>query len=297
MHTYSAFNMTITSELLLPELLPLSSAGIEPEIEIQYGKVPLALSAVAFKKRSWEAEPGKFLIRIHQVASYLVQAGKNIVIERCPGSSEKDVRTFLLGTPIAALLNQRKHFVLHASGIQTKSGAVLFAGESGSGKSTLMNAFMRHGYAMLSDDVTGILLNEGRPLALPALPRSRLWADSLAALDISTANLQKQRSGMDKFLLPVPNFCNESLPVFAIYFLTSHNRPELELHVLKEHEQLAALIRQTFRKQLVYRLGNQTNHFNIMTAISSTSRMFRVIRPATRFSFEEMVEQIESSWD
>lgn len=297
MNTYSAYNLIISSELLLPELLTSPSLEAMPDVRIRFGKTPKSLGEEAFKKRSWEAKPGKFLIRIYDVANYLVLNGKEIIIERCQGSSDKDVRTFLLGTPISALLNQRGNLALHASSIQTKSGAVLFAGESGSGKSTLMTAFMQQGYPALSDDITGIMLDKtGQSFALPALPRARLWPDSLSALDIETANLQTQRQGMDKFLLPITNFCTEVLPVCAIYFLTSHNKPELQLGALKESDHLTALVRQTFRKKLVYGLGNQVQHFRIMTSLSNSVGMFQVTRSATSFLLDDMVELIEKSF-
>ena len=53
---------------------------------------------------------------------------------------ESDVRVFLLGSCIGALLHQRGILVLHAGAIHTDKGAVLFTGPWGIGKSTLLAA-------------------------------------------------------------------------------------------------------------------------------------------------------------
>ena len=70
------------------------------------------------------------------------------------GSLGSDIRVFLLGSCLGALLHQRGVLALHASAIETDQGAVLFMGDSGMGKSTTLQAFIKRGYKMLADDIT-----------------------------------------------------------------------------------------------------------------------------------------------
>ena len=109
---------------------------------------------------NWESAPGLFLLEVDGVARYLVREGREIVVERA-GNDDGAVTAFLLGSVLAACLQQRGILTLHASAMATDDGAVLFAGHSGVGKSTLMAALTERGYAMLSDDVTGIVRNGG----------------------------------------------------------------------------------------------------------------------------------------
>ena len=138
-----------------------------------------------------------------------------------PEASDDDIRVFLLGSVLGFLLHQRQIFPLHASAIRTEHGAVLFTGHSGAGKSTTLGAMVQRGYAMLADDVSGIVLDDkDRPHVLPAFPSSRLWAESAAKLNLSTKEVSRVRAALDKYVFPVEHFCQETLPLLGVYVLT-----------------------------------------------------------------------------
>ena len=111
-----------------------------------------------------------------QVARYLVSGGCEIIIEPHPTATEKDVRLFLLGSAMGALLLQRGIWPLHGSAIAGRSGAALFVGVSGSGKSTLVGAFHQRGFQVLADDVCAI--TAGSPPLISVLNiASGSWVD------------------------------------------------------------------------------------------------------------------------
>lgn len=295
-YNYIAYGLNIQSEFPLPELLP--GIGKPPDVHIRYGKAPESLSENASISRTVEAIPGTLLVRVHKIANYLVEKGRDITVERCPGSPDEDVRVFLLGTTLGGLLHQRRLLALHASAIQTQHGAVIFVGKSGSGKSTLMASFLQHGYPMLSDDIVAVRQDSsGSLLALPALPRVNLWTDSISTLKMNTSGMQHKRKGLDKYLLPVQSFCNKPLPVYAVYVLTSHNRPEINLEPLRNSDGFTWLLKYTYRKRIMRGLGIQADHFNQATAVVACAKMFRITRPATPFLLDELVLAIKESWN
>ena len=98
---------------------------------------------------AWQSAPGLLLLSVEEVARYLIVDNREMRIQRLPGSIESDVRIFLLGSVLGALLHARQMLVLHASAIQTEQGAVLFIGRSGAGKSTLLGALLLRGYPII----------------------------------------------------------------------------------------------------------------------------------------------------
>ena len=129
----------------------------------------------------YQATANQFLLKMDGGGRYLVQNGNEIIVEPAADSLASDVRVFLLGSCIGALLHQRGLLVIHAGAVYTEKGAVLFTGHSGCGKSTLLGELMRRGYKMMVDDVCAVTLDAstgseqrfaqrklGRPAARPA---------------------------------------------------------------------------------------------------------------------------------
>ena len=80
---------------------------------------------------------------------------------------------------------------------------MLFTGRPEIGKSSLLGAFVRRGYAMLADDVVGVVLDAaGRAVALPAFPSMKLWADTLQAL--AWQGQERVRPELEKYIRAVP---------------------------------------------------------------------------------------------
>ena len=116
----------------------------------------------------WQARPGAFLMRVEDIARYLVTGGRDMLVDPL-GTDDGEVVAFFASSPFTALLQQRGVATLHAASVATKAGAVLLLGRSGIGKSSLAAALVERGYPLLADDVTGVTLDAGgRPVVLPA---------------------------------------------------------------------------------------------------------------------------------
>ena len=289
---YHAFGLQIHSELPLPELLP--AAPGPADVTIRYGETPAALPDPSVKHGIWEAKPGMFLLNVAHIAKYLILDGQEIRIQPVAKSTEDDIRAFLVGSAFAALLQQRRILTLHASAIQTQRGAVLFLGRSGSGKSTLLAALLQRGYAMLADDVSAIMLDaDGRPLALPAFPHVRLWHDTAAKLRDADSNRRRVRAELEKYLIPVDNFCHDPLPVSTIFVLTSHNKMHLRHNRVEDVDRFRWLYQYTYRKRFLRGLALEPIHFMAATAVANHVEMVHVTRPLHPFLLDELVELVE----
>ncbi|MBU1879961.1 MAG: hypothetical protein KJ734_13530, partial [Chloroflexi bacterium] len=201
------------------------------------------------------------------------------------------------GSCLGALLHQRGVLALHAAAIQTERGAVLFAGPSGNGKSTLLGAFVLRGCRMLSDDVTGLVLDEAqRPIILPGYPQIKVWADTAERLGQPTAGLRRVRPQLEKFALPVQaSFASAPAPLHAIYILGTHNEGgvDIRLKSLEGSARFAAIRHSTYRQRFLDGLGLRPAHFRLAAAAAHTTRMVRVTRPPSPFVLEELVGCIE----
>ena len=288
---YSAYGLRFRSAVELP-LCPGDGEG-EPDVTIRLGPAPATLPGASRVKGPWQSAPGLFLLNVDGVARYLVVAGREIVIDLA-GGSEAAVGTFLLGSVLAACLQQRRVFPLHASAIATDEGAVLFAGASGSGKSTLAAALVARGYAGLTDDVTGVVLDaEARPTALSAFPYWRLWADALDELGWRGRTSGRAREEIEKYLVPVEPFRRAPLAVRAVYVLTAHNGSGCEIEPTPRTAALTHLLRYMYRSKYVVEPGPRLDHFRIAAALARRVPLAQVRRPVHPFRLDALADVIE----
>lgn len=215
---YTAFGLTLQSEIIIPEFEHLD--GQLPDVIIRSGAVPKALTDPQTQTTYlYQINRTELLYRVPDVARYYVHDGREIVIETEAGVDDASVRAFLLTTVVAGLMHQRRMFPLRASAVQTPRGAVLFAGDSVSGKSTLAGIFLAKGYRLLHDNLTPIEVGaDGKLYTPPGYPMLKLWEASASYLDIDTRKLQSVRPGMHSYFYPVPDqFAREKQVIYAIY--------------------------------------------------------------------------------
>jgi hypothetical protein len=294
-HTYRVFGLSLQSDLPCPELLP-AEAVAAPDIVFRYGEVPETLENPADAGARWQTAPGVYLLNLRRVGRFQVQGGKEIVIQAVPGIAEETIRTFLLSACLGNLLHQRQLFALHCSGVHTEHGAVLFAGNSGMGKSTLVSAFLQRGYKILADDMLALTLNEqGEVIALPGFPQVKLWADSAAALGRSTEGLRRVMREYEKFIAPeIEKFDPSPTPLHAMYFLRTHNLPDLLLEPMTHTVRFNAMLDNTWQKLALPGMGLREWHFVTAARIASLAYAARVTRPMEPLELEKITNLIQA---
>lgn len=293
-HSYRAYGLTIASDVALPEL-PTGDPAASPTVRIVLGTVPEHLGAASRVGLRYEAAPDQFLLRIAGVARFLVREGNEIVIDIHPGASLHQVRVFLLGSCIGALLHQRQVLVLHAAVSRTDGGAVLFAGPSGAGKSTLLAAMLQRGHAMMVDDVCGVVRSESTTgvTVLPGFARTRLRPDSLGELAIASDQLNP-RPDSDKFERQVvESFWPAPAPMRQMYVLASHDEDTVLIEELSGVEAFRMVLLNTYRPALLDGLALRNTHLGLASAVASGVRVCRVIRPRSPFRPQGLAEAID----
>ena len=294
---YRAYGLWVRSLIALPFTpVPVPPAGA-PDVTVRFGKVPKTLPALADgggEALRREAAPRPFEKRIRNVARYLVTGGRDILVEPL-GGSDHQVGVFLTGLIFAALLRQRDVVAFHASAIETGMGAVLFMGAKGSGKSSLLAAFVERGYAMLADDVTGVVLDaDGRSVALPAFPGTRLWTDALDELGWQGRKRRKVHEEAEKYLVPIERFRDAPLAVGAVCVLESQPREGIEVETASADDTLRWLWRHTYRKRSLRGIGQRPVYLHTIGAMAKRVPVVRMTRPAHPFRPGALVERIEA---
>jgi len=80
------------------------------------------------------------------------EGGRRLAVQPATGTDPALLSTYLVGGLLAHVLVVMDRLVLHASAVETGSGALLFAGQSGAGKSTLAAQFCAAGMPLVGDD-------------------------------------------------------------------------------------------------------------------------------------------------
>jgi hypothetical protein len=238
---------------------------------------------------------GIYQFSIDGVARYRVENGSSIWVDPVPGASEGDVRLYLLGMGMAALLHQRHLLPLHVCAVAMDGGVYAFGGASGAGKSTLAAAFHRAGFPLLCDDV-GVAVPDanGHVLFYPSFPRIKLWRDALDHFGIDGRPLARDLSGADKFHLKLhDSFHSTPLLLRRLYDLQRGevlSLPTVEL--LSRHDAIGVLIAHTYRPGMIRRVGNAKAHLHQCGQVARGIDVFQFVRPWELRRFDESLQYL-----
>lgn len=290
MFSYKTYELILHSEFPIPEFIPYPAEVAD--VTLRYGEVPEQLETIEGRGVLYQANARQFLLKLDDIAHYLVQNGNEIIVS--PRGTVADMRVFLLGSALGALLHQRGLLVLHAAAFYTPAGAVLLCGVSGAGKSTLLNELLRRGYPMLVDDVCGVAIAADQPLVLPGYPRTRLWLDSAKHLGQSVEGLERTRPSLEKYERQVPeHYWDQPAPLQKIYLLTAHNQDAIELEAIPRLQGFGVVTHNTYRYQFLEGLAMQAPHFKLVAAVAQRVPVARVTRPSGSFLLTELADAIE----
>jgi hypothetical protein len=292
---YRAFGLCFRSCLALPELLP-APAGSAATIEIVYGAVPRELPGTLVRGVRFQAAANALRLQVDGIATFLVEEGRRITIERAAGAQDDDVRVFLLGSAVGALLHQRRDLVLHASAVEWNGQAVAFLGRSGAGKSTLAAALRQRGHAVLTDDLCVIRPDAGgRMCAHPGFPQAKLWLDSLRQLALPPEGLRRIRHQLEKRAVPLAaDFAAAALPVRQLYVLRPPPRETVQLAPVSGPAKFQVLRNQTYRFGFVADIDGKSGHFQHALHLAQQVPLTAITRSADLARLGELVAAIET---
>jgi len=289
---YQAFGLYIASEIPLPELMRAPAAAGEADVGIRLGDLTEDWSAAEVQDDFYAFEDDLFLFYVPEVAIFGIRGGQQIVVSPLPGSEDKSIRLYLLGTCMGAILLQRKTLPLHGSAVVIGGRAYAFVGESGAGKSTLAAAFLSRGYRMLTDDVIAVSAGgDGAPVVLPAYPQQKLWQETIEQLGMETGRYRHLY--LSKYAIPVASgFSADAVPLAGLFELNRSEGDAVALSRYEGLERLAILRLHTFRAFLIPHLAGEQWHFSTVTGMASRISLHRLQRPSEGFSAHELVDAV-----
>lgn len=293
---YKGFGLHISSEIYLPEL---------PKSVYQEERIDVVIE-IEDLLGVWEefAEPNRYFVvkgnfimfHIPNVAIYFIQDGNRISAYPMDGSNEDQVRLYLLGTCMGALLLQRRILPLHGSAININGKAYAIVGDSGAGKSTLASAFLNLGYQLISDDIIPVSFSEGNiPIVTPAYPQQKLWKESLQAFGMESNHLRPIVEREYKFAVPVHSqFVGIQLPLAGVFELVKTIDGNIGIQPINSLNRFRTLFHHTYRNFLLAPSGLLEWHFEITARLVSNFHLFQISRPASRFTANDLTTLILS---
>lgn len=276
--SYNLFGLQVHSELPLPDLM--AGDGVGERVDVTFGSVTHESDHVGTDRGA------ALVLSIPEVARFEIEGGTRIVIDPAPRAGERELRVFLLGSAFGALLHQRGLLPLHSNSIELEGHAVAFLGRSGAGKSTLAHWFHCRGLTVLADDVSAISLS-GPAIALPGVPRLRLWQDALEAAGLGDAGFPRSFAGQEKFDVPACQSVRRPLPLGACYLLdeATEGQPP-SVSQLSKMDAVEAIMANTYRGRFVALLGRSERHLDLCLRLAERVPVFRASRLWGSIHFE-----------
>jgi hypothetical protein len=294
---YRISGLSVASEIELPGLIA-GAAERAPQVTIKRGPVPESLPAPAASGPTWQITGTQFLLRIPDIARFLLNDGSEIVVAPESAEGAADIPIFILGTVFGILLHQREQIVLHASAVRVNGRAVLFCGSSGAGKSTLAAALAQRGCPLVTDDLCTLTADGSTPpLVHPDGRQLKLWAQAIDRLDLAQQRGERVRQSLEKFYVEPGEFFTEPLALGAVYALREA-RPPHKPGIERPNVVDAALLlrRNAYRPLLVRRMDQKANYFHAATVIANAAGIFHLTRALDFAKIPEVIAGLEAHW-
>jgi len=291
-NAYCVYGLRIHSEVVFSGLPFDPQPDGNPDVAIRL--LPAVSGASeSLENGYYEVRPGVFRLVIKGVGRYLVEDGSRISVEPIEGASLDEVRLFLMGSVIGALLYQRGLFPLHGSAVETRWGAMIFVGAQGVGKSTLAARFYRRGHRLLSDDVCAVTARLGMLQVLPAPAQFRLCADAYERLD----RPHDARFHVDKFVVPMnEGYCADPTPLKAIHVLADQEEGGLQFEILRGFDRVERLLENLYRPQFLNGQETQRDLMRLAGQIAKKASIVRVSRKRDPETIDGLIDFLESAW-
>ncbi|WP_064091678.1 phosphoenolpyruvate carboxykinase (ATP) [Rossellomorea aquimaris] len=289
---YQAFGLNIMSEYFLPELKNVKGSEEIMDITIEIGELHSLWEEKAKPTKYFVIEENQCLFKIPEVAIYLIQEGKRIIVSPYENASEDIIRLYILGTCMGAILMQRKILPLHGSAVEIDGKAYAIVGDSGAGKSTLASAFLNKGFKLLSDDVIPVILTENhQPIVIPAYPQQKLWLESLNEFGMNSENYRPIIDRETKFAIPVSaQFSSVSMPLAGIFELIKSDDEEISIRSIQKLESLHTVFNHTYRNFILKGSGLMEWHFRMTAQMINKIRVYQVCRPQSKFTANSLTD-------
>lgn len=293
-YSYKAFGLNISSDVRLPELCEIHLDKEQLDLEIKVSNLSRYSSALDKTPLMLLTKGEEFYFKVPGAAIFCVRNGKEILVSPFEDYDLDELRLYILGTCMGAILFQRKILPLHGSALSINGKAYALIGESGAGKSTLATSLARKGYKLLTDDVIAVTLSsENQPIVTPSYPQQKLWEESLNIFGLSNTSFNPIYKREKKFTVPIKSmFCEQELQLAGVFELVKGEKHSVSIKEIHNLERLHTLLRHTYRNFLLDDFGLMEWHFQICSKFVSKIKIFQISRPVEGSTVDEITEGI-----
>jgi len=145
-------------------------------------------------------------------------------------------------------------------------------------------------YRVLADDV---VLIDSSSMAIPGIPRIKLWQDVADRLGICTDDLPRIRPSLEKFNKPLEHaFCDKPKKVLQICKLSHHLNDRVTISPVTGVNKFNLLRANTYRRRIMAGMGLGPQHLKQCGELAAQVSMARVRRPKEGFKIDELVDAL-----
>jgi hypothetical protein len=228
----------------------------------------------------------RYLWRYPGVADFVVWRDRPVIGWWPNGGKEADICALAGGPVIGFALQLHGLTALHAITVVRDGRAIVVAAPSGFGKSTLAAALLQQGCSFLSDDITAIEIEDGRPSVLPSVPQLKLRADSAEAFleDSQRDYLPLHLSFSDKYVVTpeaLGQVWPQPVPLHAVFILAPVlPNGSVEVTRLNGSESLLVLLANVYRRELLTRESAvQARQLEVFSQVAQGTPVYAVTSP------------------
>ena len=292
---YTAYNLTIASEIEMRELFPITDSNFSKEtadIYIHCSPEPNFLMNPGTQKVTsdyiwFEVECGRLVCR----------NGNEIIAETNNEPNQmKELRHYIVSHAMCFLMYMRGILPLHSSSVGNKIGAITLLGNCGAGKSTYSSLLRKRGYKLLADDVTAISIKDGTPYVQLSIPQQKYTEESAKQEGLSLDELECVDEGRGKYRLYLSkdDMCSEPKPATAMFeLIPDYEKNELRIEKVEGLDALRLLSNYHFSQYLSnHNDGLSVEIFQTMVTLAKECCIYRIYRPTNRDAREEVLELI-----
>lgn len=271
-YRYTAYGLTIESDVRLPELLPLemgpAAGDAGRRVAIRLGSVDRSHVTAPLGATVQWARPGDICLVYPEVGAYHITGGSVVTIDLLPDANERTLRLYLLGPVLGILLHQRNLLVIHASAVSIDGRVAVFAAEKGEGKSTLAAAVHSRGHPLVTDDLLPVdLTDPSKLLVQPGFPQLKLMPEAAAQLTADVDSLPRLHPEYDKRATPIRDLARTELPLSRIFVLETSDRDAIE--PIPPQQRFIELVRHSYLAVLLGATGEAAHHFRQVVTLAT----------------------------
>lgn len=233
-----------------------------------------------FADDRWQISQHEFYMHVIDVADFFVKNGNRIEIAPAPRANSDQIKTYLTGEVMAALLHQRKNISFHASAFVYNESGIMILGSTGAGKSSLAAAFSLDGARFIADDLTRVTIQDGIPFMWPLNKSLKLRKNAISQLSVIPPDQLKADMYSGKYLLDTKHCGENPFSLNIAFKLEKVNIEKPVFEIPGPADKFSILRSEICSWEMLQGMPQtESEYFRQLITISEKVRLVRLTRP------------------